>query len=54
MSEEKNKGKRDSDVIFRKSYEEKSLEVERKINHVRFGFIALFFFILYRLHPVLS
>jgi methyl-accepting chemotaxis protein len=43
VSEEKNKGKRDSDVIFRKSYEEKSLEVERKINHVRFGFIALFF-----------
>ncbi len=43
MSKETKKGKRESDVIFRKSYEEKSLEVERKINRIRFGFIALFF-----------
>jgi methyl-accepting chemotaxis protein len=43
VSEETKKGKRESDVIFRKSYEEKSLEVERKINRIRFGFIALFF-----------
>ena len=43
MPEQKRKGKRESDVIFRKSYEEKSIEVERKINRIRFGFIALFY-----------
>lgn len=36
------KGKRESDVIFRKSYEEKSLEIEVKINRIRFFFIFLF------------
>ena len=39
------RGKRESDVIFRKSYEEKSLEIERKINRIRFFFISLFLLI---------
>jgi methyl-accepting chemotaxis protein len=43
VPEQKRKGKRESDVIFRKSYEEKSIEVERKINRIRFGFITLFY-----------
>ncbi len=42
MSEETKIGKRESDVIFRKSYEEKSLEIEKKINRIRFIFISLF------------
>ena len=39
------RGKRESDVIFRKSYEEKSIEIERKINRIRFFFISLFLLI---------
>ncbi len=43
MNIRKGVGKRESDVIFRRSYEEKSLEVEKKINRIRFAFITLFF-----------
>ena len=43
MNIRKGVGKRESDVIFKRSYEEKSLEVEKKINRIRFAFITLFF-----------
>lgn len=36
-------GKRESDIIFRRSYEEKSLDVERKVNRIRYIFILIFY-----------
>lgn len=41
----KRSGKRESDVIFRRSYEEKSLEVEKKVNRIRYIFILIFYFL---------
>lgn len=40
---EKTKGKRQSDIIFRKTYEDKVMETEKIVNRIRFIFFIMFF-----------